>query len=224
MNMPNKARRAFLIQTATGIGAAATTGLLPVAEASAQSPAQAPAMDMLTPQVAHAAHGGEGVGAFFNISDMQTIGAMAERIMPGAPGKAGALDAGVVNYIDLALAGAYSDQQEFYRHGLTQLQAYCDATHKKPFGQLSSAQQDEVLTALESGKATGFDWPTAPAFFNVLRKHTMEGMFADPVYGGNKDFAGWRLVGFPGAQQLFTQEDMESQNWYTRMPIIGIQS
>jgi gluconate 2-dehydrogenase gamma chain len=223
MNTPNKARRAFLIQTAK-MGAAATTSLLPVADASAQSTAQVtPAMDMPTPKVASAARG-EGVGAFFNISDLQTIGAMAERIMPGAPGKAGALDAGVVNYIDLALAGAYSDQQEFYRHGLTQLQAYCDTTHKKPFAQLSSVQQDEVLTALESGKATGFEWPTAQTFFNVLRKHTMEGMFADPVYGGNKDFAGWRLVGFPGAQQLFTREDMESHDRYTRMPIIGMQS
>ena len=61
-----------------------------------------------------------------------------------------------------------------------------------------------MITALEQGKATGFTWPTAQAFFNTLRTHTMEGMFADPIYGGNKDFAGWRLVGFPGAQPLFT--------------------
>ena len=224
MNTPNKARRAFLIQTATGIGAAATTGLLPVAEASAQSPAKAPAMDMPMPQVARSVRGGEGTGAFLNISDTQTIAAFAERIMPGAPGKPGALDAGVVNYIDLALAGAYSDQQEFYRHGLTQLHAYCNATYRKPFVQLSTAQQDEVLAALDTGKAAGFEWPSAQAFFNTLRKHTMEGMFADPVYGGNKNFAGWRLVGFPGAQQLFSQEDMESHDRYTRMPIIGMQS
>ena len=49
-------------------------------------------------------------------------------------------------------------------------------------------------------------------------------MFADPVYGGNKDYAGWRLVGFPGAQQVFTQEDQESHERFTRMPIIGMQS
>jgi gluconate 2-dehydrogenase gamma chain len=224
MNTPNKARRAFLIQTATGLGAAATTGLMPTAEAAAQAPAPAPAMSMATTQAAHAARGGEGTGAFFNISDLQTVGALAERIMPGAPGKPGARDADVVNYIDLALAGAYSDQQEFYRHGLTQLDAYCKATYQQQFAQLGTAQQDEVLAALDSGKATGFDWPTAQSFFNMLRKHTMEGMFADPVYGGNKDFSGWRLVGFPGAQQLFTQEDMESHDRYTRMPIIGMQS
>jgi gluconate 2-dehydrogenase gamma chain len=224
MNTPNKARRAFLIQTASGIGAAATTGLLPAGEALAQSPAAAPTVTMPTAQVAHSTRGGEGTGAFFNVSDMQTVAAIAERIMPGAAGKPGAHDAGVVNYIDLALAGAYSDQQEFYRHGLTQLHAYCDVTYHKPFVQLSSAQQDEVLTVLDSGKATGFDWPSAQSFFSTLRKHTMEGMFADPVYGGNKDFAGWRLVGFPGAQQLFTQEDLGSHDRFMRMPIIGMQS
>ena len=51
----------------------------------------------------------------------------------------------------------------------------------------------------------------------------MEGMFADPVYGGNKDFAGWRLVGFPGAQPLFTTADMQSKDAFTRAPIKGLQ-
>jgi len=51
----------------------------------------------------------------------------------------------------------------------------------------------------------------------------MEGMLADPVYGGNKDFAGWRLVGFPGRQALFTPEDLESAQAFTREPIVGLQ-
>ena len=65
--------------------------------------------------------------------------------------------------------------------------------------------------ALEQNKATEFTWPSAPAFFNTMRTHTMEGMFADPIYGGNKDFAGWRLVGFPGAHPAFTPADMQSK-------------
>jgi gluconate 2-dehydrogenase gamma chain len=52
----------------------------------------------------------------------------------------------------------------------------------------------------------------------------MEGMFADPIYGGNKEFAGWRLVGFPGAQPDFTQADMQSTQAFTRVPIIGLQA
>jgi hypothetical protein len=130
----------------------------------------------------------------------------------------------VLNYIDLALAGAYADQQEFYRQGLTQLGAYCQEKFKKPFVELGPAQQDEVLTALDDGKATGFTWPSAQTFFNTLRTHTMEGMFADPIYGGNKNFAGWELVGFPGAQLFYSPKDMDSKEAYSREPIMGLQS
>jgi gluconate 2-dehydrogenase gamma chain len=144
--------------------------------------------------------------------------------MPGAPGKPGAHDAGVLNYIDLALSGAYADLQDFYRRGLAALETHCRATYREPFRRLNPAQQDEVIAALEAGKATGFTWPAAPAFFNIVRTHTMEGMFADPIYGGNRDFAGWRLVGFPGAQPEFTVEDMQSSQAFTRLPIIGLQS
>jgi gluconate 2-dehydrogenase gamma chain len=144
--------------------------------------------------------------------------------MPGAPGKPGAHDADVLNYIDLALAGAYADLQYFYRRGLASLDAYCRKTYKEPFRRLSAAQQDEVIAALEQGKASEFSWPSAAAFFNTVRTHTMEGMFADPIYGGNKDFAGWRLVGFPGGQMEFTAADMQSSEAFTRLPIVGLQA
>jgi gluconate 2-dehydrogenase gamma chain len=144
--------------------------------------------------------------------------------MPGAPGKPGAHDANVVNYIDLALAGAYADQQDFYRRGLSQLDAYCRKSYDQPFVKLSAAQQDEVIGALEQGKASEFEFPAAQAFFNTLRTHTMEGMFADPVYGGNKDFAGWKLVGFPGTQLYYTPADLASTQAFTRAPIIGLQA
>ena len=81
-----------------------------------------------------------------------------------------------------------------------------------------------MIAALEQGKATGFTWPTAQAFFNTVRTHTMEGMFADPIYGGNKDFAGWLLVGFPGAQPLFSPADMQSKDAFTGAPVIGLQA
>jgi hypothetical protein len=129
----------------------------------------------------------------------------------------------VLNYIDLALAGAYADQQDFYRRGLAGLDAYCGKAHGKPFVKLSAAQQDEVIGALEQGKASEFTFPTAQAFFNTLRTHTMEGMFADPVYGGNKDFAGWKLVGFPGTQLYYTTADLASTQVFTRAPITGLQ-
>ena len=84
-------------------------------------------------------------------------------------------------------------------------------------------RQDEVVGAMAEGKATGFTWPTATTFFNTLRTHTIEGMFADPVYGGNKDFAGWRLVGFPGAHPAFTPADMASKEAFAGGVLIGLQ-
>jgi len=225
MTKHDEGRRAFLVGTAIGAGAAASVALVPEALAKSNHQHHA-AMD--APAKDHAGHVmhdmSGGHGAFFNDDDSRTITAFTERLMPGAPSMPGATDAGVLNYIDLAVAGAYSDQQDFYRRGLTQLDAHCAQTYGKPFRSLTAEQQDETVAALEQGKAPAFVWPTAQAFFNTLRTHTMEGMFADPIYGGNKDFAGWRLVGFPGAQQIFTEEDMQSPKAFTREPIIGLQS
>jgi gluconate 2-dehydrogenase gamma chain len=230
----DESRRAFLVGAAVGAGAVAGTSMVSDALAQqhrqphptpvqAKRPVAEPKTTGATP-AAHAGHdGGEGHGAFLNDENAATVAAFAERLMPGAPGKPGARDAGVLNYIDLALAGAYADQQDFYRRGLAALDAYCRKTFSKPFVELSPSQQDEVITALEQGKASDFTYPTAQAFFNAIRTHTMEGMFADPIYGGNKDFAGWKLVGFPGAQPYFTEADMQSKQAFTRAPITGLQ-
>ena len=163
-------------------------------------------------------------GAFFNYEQAATVAAFTERLMPGAPGKPGASDAGVVNYIDLALAGAYADLQDFYRAGLAQLDAHCRKTYNESFVQLDASRQDAVIAAIEQGKAAEFSWPRGPEFFNVVRTHTMEGMFADPIYGGNRDFAGWRLVGFPGAQGDFTPGDLQNKQAFTRSGVMGLQA
>lgn len=221
MSKHDEARRAFLVGAAVGAGAVATVGFLPEAAGEAHGQ-HAPGV---TPASTHAGHAsGSHHGAFFNEEDAATITAFAERLMPGAPGKPGAKDAAALNYIDHALSGAYADLQLFYRHGLAALDAYTRATHKEPFRRLPAARQDEVIAALEQGKVTGFTWPSPQAFFNMVRTHTMEGMFADPIYGGNKDFAGWRLIEFPGAQPEFTRADMESTEAFTRRPIIGLQA
>jgi gluconate 2-dehydrogenase gamma chain len=219
MSKRDVARREFLAGAALGAGVVAGAKLL--LEASAQTHAQHAAAGAPVPVCAHA--NGDGHGAFFNDADAETVAAFTERLMPGAPGKPGARDAGVLNYIDLALAGAYADLQDFYRRGLAQLDKYCRNTYGQSFVRVAAAKQDQVIKALEEGKAGEFGWPTAQAFFNTIRTHTMEGMFADPIYGGNKDFAGWRLVGFPGGQLLFTPEDLESTQAFTREPIVGLQ-
>jgi len=206
-------RRAFLVRAAAVAGA----GL--AQDAYAQKPEQ---REQATGH--HEMSAAEHGGAFFNQHNAATIAAFTERLMPGAPGKPGAREAEVLNYIDLALAGAYADLQDFYRRGLAQLDAYCQTTYQETFLRLTAAQQDEVISALEESRATGFAWPAAQEFFNTVRTHTMEGMFADPIYGGNKDFAGWRLVGFPGGQAIFTPSDMHSAKAFTRAPMIGLEA
>lgn len=220
MSTHDATRRAFLVRAATSAGAVAGAGL----SADAEGQSAAALHDAARPPTTTQLRGPDSQhGAFFNHDQAATLAALAERLMPGAPGKPGARDAGVLNYIDLALAGAYADLQDFYRRGLAQLDAYCRTTHKDPFARLDVARQDRVIAALEDGSATGFAWPTAQEFFTTVRTHTMEGMFADPVYGGNRDFAGWRLVGFPGAQPVFTSSDMQSRQAFTRAPMVGLQ-
>jgi len=208
-------RRSLLIGSA--LGAATSVGAMTTADAATKTNSGH------TTHTHGAAHAHQRQGAFLNDDDYATIIAFTERLMPGAPGKPGAKDANVANYIDLALAGAYTDQQYFYRQGLEALETHCQAQYKKSFMFLTAAQQDAVLAAMDENKASGFTWPTAKAFFEKLRTHTMEGLFSDPVYGGNKDFAGWKLVGFPGAQPFFTEDDMKSGKAFTREPIIGMQ-
>ena len=221
MSKHDEARRAFLIGAAVGAGAVAGKGLVP--EALAQTHEQHKATDAPATTAQSHAHG-SGHGAFLNDDDAATVEAFTERLMPGALGKPGARDAGVLNYIDLALSGAYQDLQDFYRRGLTSLDAYCRKTYNASFVKLDAPRQDEVIMALEQNKATEFTWPSAPAFFNTMRTHTMEGMFADPIYGGNKDFAGWRLVGFPGAHPAFTPADMQSKEAFAGGALIGLQA
>lgn len=216
MSNHDTTRRAFLVRAVVGAGSVAGAGLVaPPADAAAQAVEQHPDGQ------AHAAGGGH---TFFNAQDAATIAAFTERLMPGAPGKPGARDAAVLNYIDLALSGAYAELQDFYRRGLAQLDAYCRVTYNETFVRLNAGRQDAVITALEQGKATGFTWPSATTFFETVRTHTIEGLFADPIYGGNKDFAGWRLVGFPGGQAVYTSTDLQNTQAFTRAPMIGLQS
>ena len=116
MSKHDESRREFLVGAAVGAGAVATGGLPADTLAQAQTAAAAPAA-ATAHEHEHAAEG--TLRAFFNQDDAATIEAFAERLMPGAAGKPGARDANVINYIDLALAGAYSDQQDLEAPAIT---------------------------------------------------------------------------------------------------------
>src|SRR5579863_4044709 len=160
-------RREFLVRAAVGAGAAAG------AAASAGLVSDTAAQDQMSHMEGGAATAGaqhptgSEHGAFFNHADAATIAAFTERLMPSAPDKPGARDADVLNYIDLALAGAYAELQDFYRRGLASLDAHCRGTYKEFFVHLTPEKQDEVIIALEAVNATGFTYPTAKEFFGV---------------------------------------------------------
>jgi gluconate 2-dehydrogenase gamma chain len=101
-----------------------------------------------------------------------------------------------------------STPQEAYREGLATLDRFTRRLHGDRFAALAPARQDAVLEVLEAGKAGGF--PTAKDFFKLVLEDTYEGMFADPSYGGNRNYSGWNLVGYLGAQRAYTPSELKN--------------
>lgn len=132
-------------------------------------------------------------------SSWKTVEAITARIIP-TDHEPGAVEAGCTNFIDKALAHEDAALKPVYKAGLAGVDAVSHKRFEKPFVDLSGGQQDEVLLAVESGKADG--WPKGDVprakFFEAVRAHTIIGFLADPKYGGNRDYAGWKVVGYPG--------------------------
>ena len=101
--------------------------------------------------------------------------------------------------------------RDVYRSGLASLDRFANERFGAAFVELAEEQQDELVGAMLAGEATGFEDPSGESFFHVLRRHTSEGMFADPVYGGNRDLVGWLLIGYPGAQRAYTEADIRTE-------------
>ena len=131
--------------------------------------------------------------------EWQTLEAIAARIIP-TDHEPGAREAGCVNFIDKALANEDAQAVPLYRLGVQGVDAVATQRFGVGFALLEAAQQDALLAGLEMGEAPG--WPAgpipAPVFFETVRVHTIIGFLADPKYGGNRDFAGWRVSGYPG--------------------------
>lgn len=98
--------------------------------------------------------------------------------------------------------------REVYRTALPLIDRHCRDTYGGNFVDLPEADQDRLIDDLLNNRVPGFEEFSPQAFFHVLRRHTGEGMFSDPAYGGNRDMAGWRLVGYPGAQRAYTPDEI----------------
>jgi hypothetical protein len=134
-----------------------------------------------------------------------TLEAIVARLIPTDANGPGATEARAARYIDRALGGFLAPFLVVYRGGLSGIESYSTAVKGTPFTQLSAQDQDAVLTDMENNTAKGF--PAAGPFFNVVLSHTIQGTFGDPFYGGNANFVGWDLIGYPGIRLTATAND-----------------
>ena len=138
-------------------------------------------------------------------AESDTLEAVVARLIPTDANGPGAVEARAVHYIDRALTGPLASSREAYSTGLEALNRYAVASQGAPFIELPASEQDAVLSDMESNDATGFT-PDSSTFFNLLRAHTIQGTFCDPYYGGNADFVGWDLIGYPGVRTAVTAD------------------
>ncbi len=139
--------------------------------------------------------------------ETQTAAAIFDRLFPPDDHDPGAVEIGVLDYLDRALSGPYHDILDWYRVGLRALDECAVADFSQPFHLCSTEQQDTLLIRLEQGALDRFAIPPQMDFFAMLLKHVREGIFADPFYGGNRDKAGWRFLRHPGIWLEHTVEE-----------------
>ena len=179
---------------------------------------------------------------FFSAAEATFVEAALASLIPNDDLGPGAREAGVAYFIDRELAGAFGAHARNYRQGpwpegsieqgfqspLTPKQIYraaiaetnlvCRSRYGKTFDDLELRQREQVLKGLESG-ALVLESVSAQLFFGLLLTNTQEGFFADPLYGGNRDKAGWALVGFPGVAAAYIDEIEKHNVPYRVVPV-----
>lgn len=182
---------------------------------------------------------------FFSADEAAFIDAAVARLIPSDDLGPGAKEAGVTIFLDRQLAGPYGSAARWYMQGpwregtdtqgyqsrltpaqlyrqvIKEIDAYCRSTYGgKRFADLATADQDKMLGALEQGEVE-LKAKDAKDFFEFFMQNTVEGFFSDPLYGGNRDMVGWKLIGFPGARYNYL--DYVSQHGQRLdLPPVGI--
>mgnify|MGYP003350046845 CR=1 FL=1 len=139
----------------------------------------------------------------FSKDQRRILEAFVDRLVPKDENGPSASECGVIEYIDGNLADFMPEEKSMLVQGLTALNTYATRNQGAAFADLSPEKRDAVLTAIDTNKTT----PELKRFFDRVRRLTLEGMFCDPAYGGNKNFAGWDLIRYPGAKMAVGPED-----------------
>ena len=198
-------RRDFLKSAVVGGAATAVPNMLPQsAQAQTAAPPSAPGY------------------AFLNTDEAAFVETLVDHMVPADELTAKGTDIGINIFIDRAPGGAWGKGDrlymqgpwkpgvpsqgyqlpltpaQLYRAGIEATNAYCTKTYSKSFDRLTEAQREEVLIGLSTAKITFDSGLPVRVFWATLYQSVMEGMFSDPIYGGNRNKAGWKLIGFPG--------------------------
>jgi gluconate 2-dehydrogenase gamma chain len=138
--------------------------------------------------------------------ESDVLEAVVARLIPSDATSPGAAEARAAHYIDRALGGALAPSRETYRQGLAAIDALAVSSRGNRFAQLTGADQDALLEQLEADTPATFPGGAA-AFFTLVLGHTLQGTFGDPHYGGNRNFAGWDLLGYLGIRLAVTADE-----------------
>lgn len=165
-----------------------------------------------------------GPWVFFTPKEGAAVEALVDRLIPPDPETPGGKDCGCAVFIDRQLAGAYGNAQglymsppflqatpeqglqapstpaQLYRRMLAALDAFCHSNYAgRSYPQLPDSEKDRIITGMENGSLQ-LQGTSATPFFGILLQDTRYGFLADPVYGGNRAMAAWKMIGFPGAR------------------------
>ncbi|SMH45825.1 gluconate 2-dehydrogenase subunit 3 family protein [Azospirillum agricola] len=230
-------RRRFLASTAMGLVALAASGAKARTLFGTGLPWDAGAADPPERVL-------PGPWTVFTPREGELVEAIVERLIPADDLSVSGKDAGCAVFIDRQLAGHYGDSSRLYRlgpfqpglptqgdqsdltpvaryrHGLKALDEHCRRTMAgKGFTDLTPDQKDALLTEMEKD-AVAFDGPVGSGgFFSLILQNTMEGFFADPIYGGNRDMVSWRMIGFPGTRYDYRDHVLKHNQKYPLPPV-----
>ncbi len=174
--------------------------------------------------------------------EIRFLEAAVEHLIPTDELGAGARDAGVAVYIDRQLAGSWGTHgrqyrggpwmegtpqqgyqsrftpQEVYRIAIREIDQHCKTAFARPFAQLAPDAQLRLIKQLEKDEIA-LPSMSSKFFFDLLWRNTEEGYFADPLYGGNRDKVGWKLLGFPGVPSSNYRHLITSHEPYNAEPV-----
>jgi len=214
-------RRSFLKGAGAASAAAAT------AITGQPAPAQAE-----TPAAGAAAPAASETYLTLTATEAAFLSAAYDTFIPADKLSPSGTDCGLVIYMDRQLAGAWGGgarlyrsgpfvegkpeqgyqlsltPREFFAAGIKAANVWSRKTYGKEFDRLPPFERDAALKAMEGGKAEFADFH-AKAFFEALYQSAMEGFFADPIYGGNRDKVSWRMVGYPGLPATYANKALE---------------